>query len=522
MAAVNIGTLGSPATISGRRGPYEDGNKYLWVVGITTGYKLRVAGSTDSGETWPLTYDSAILSGASAPLALDSVYDSENGVIYVLVVPSTLALQVWSFTISTHTWVQVDGSTNRPSTIQSLPTGQYPVFIVRKSNGDFRIAYMANKSAMGTPYRNVYYAPLTAAGVWGSAVLVSAGTKLYNYDLKGAVLGASDRTHFMFVHADTGELSHRTLTSANAFGTRATVFGSGTAENYYGLVYNATLGKLVAGTSNAGSDRVGRADSVDSPGNFTTDTYPAGFGEPSSSPAAFAYDPISTRLYVFYRDRGSDDLFYAFTEDTIWRTAFQFDHNDSGLPIYGGSGISYEQAGQSFVADKTETITKVYIYLVKTGSPGTLSMDIRSGSFGGSVIGTTSFTPSDNEWTEVVISASLTAGTTYYIVLYPETQDINNYWNWKGAPSDYYSLGNAAHRDSGVWQNSLGTDLAFEIQKGAGRLFDTTTAVAGINVNLITNAIGIVFNDSGVYFDKLVLTTPIPPVTANEEFFSLL
>lgn len=118
-----------------------------------------------------------------------------------------------------------------------------------------------------------------------------------------------------------------------------------------------------------------------------------------------------------------------------------FTGTTSGSYTPGQSGLNANAYAVEFVAGGTGTytITKVVLPLSKTGTPTqTYTVEIFSttGTLPSAIVGTASaavaastFAASETE-VDFFPSATVTAGTTYYIVLRASALDATNYANW--------------------------------------------------------------------------------------------
>lgn len=159
-------------------------------------------------------------------------------------------------------------------------------------------------------------------------------------------------------------------------------------------------------------------------------------------------------------------------------------NDDSNKDTYGTSWTA-----QTFQATDTYTAIGVKIKLLRTGSPGTVTVslkattagkpsgaDLAAGTTDGDtlplyvnpyVIGFIVDVPSP-EWREVTFAAStgLTSGTTYAVVARATSGDADNMIHWRhDASSPSYTNGSlGASSDSGTnWTMNTASDLMFEI-----------------------------------------------------------
>lgn len=317
MAAVQLSGVWG-INLSGRFGPYQDSNGNLWIFGGTgTAGNNRAWKSSDGGVTWGTYYNAAGLFGDLE----DVIFDAAGDKAYLLRLSSG-QLYIYPFTLSTHTYgSEIYSSGSRP-TVGTDVNNKSPAFLTRRSTGEFVVFYQGpTHSSMGSSYRSVYYARCSAAGVWSAGVEVDAGGAV-NYDCKEACLGASNRVHMLYTHSSLN-LLHRSLDSTNTFAGPDTLGGSLPTAYCYSIYYDATLGKVVANESGT----VYRGTSSATPG-WATDTGLGFSGNVSTAcTVAFLYEPTDAKLYAFYRDASSDDVYQNSAPDsgTTWGTPAQQD-----------------------------------------------------------------------------------------------------------------------------------------------------------------------------------------------------
>ncbi len=158
-------------------------------------------------------------------------------------------------------------------------------------------------------------------------------------------------------------------------------------------------------------------------------------------------------------------------------------------------------AAQSFAVSTTTQITKIGVYLKKTGTPNDLTVRIVSDN-GGS--------PSQNVLSSVSLPASLvtssygfiernlttaptlSAGATYWIVLSNGTYSSSKYYTWGIDSTDSYTSGLGKYGPnwntaSPAWANA-GGDLAFEVfVGGVVNKIDGVTVGGSVHANTINN-----------------------------------
>ena len=171
--------------------------------------------------------------------------------------------------------------------------------IVVRNSGEVVAFYNgAQTKTSGTFYGRVYYQRRTGVNTWTAAVEVDAATAAVATGPL-AVLGASDRVHFMWCMGNVGNI--RTLTAANTLGTLAT----STTAFFADAVSYARGGvtKVVVTNSGAGQSTV-RFDSADTPSpTVANQTISI-----ADIPHRIGVDPVTNDVTIVYRSTADSDL----------------------------------------------------------------------------------------------------------------------------------------------------------------------------------------------------------------------
>ncbi|NWG09893.1 MAG: hypothetical protein HXX80_06290 [Nitrososphaerales archaeon] len=199
-------------------------------------------------------------------------------------------------------------------------------------------------------------------------------------------------------------------------------------------------------------------------GNTGANIYPPliiyGLGELKAGPFIFSLDP---------------------TDFTYKSRAFSIDQKqDAGTSVSSTYRIygSYWNA-QSFVAGTTGSLTKVEVYIRKTGSPADLTVQIRSNSgnnpssvLASQTVSASTVGSSYGMWESVKFSTSiqLTSGIKYWIVLQSNSSNSSNYYNWyySSSSSSYSNGERKVSTTGGVSWSSPGGDYDFITCMDAG------------------------------------------------------
>ncbi|KKS96741.1 hypothetical protein A3B05_00170 [Candidatus Giovannonibacteria bacterium RIFCSPLOWO2_01_FULL_43_160] len=154
---------------------------------------------------------------------------------------------------------------------------------------------------------------------------------------------------------------------------------------------------------------------------------------------------------------------------------------------------------QSFIANATNKLNKVAVYLGKVGNP-TSNITLRINTDNGNKPSTTSIASATIQYTSVGLTPgwigvalpsppNITNGTKYWIVLDYGSNSASNYWNWRKDSSDNY-LNNTGKYTSNccsgnpVWTN-VGGDLAFQAWIGG-----VNTKIDGLTIGNASSGTG--------------------------------
>ncbi|MBI5912905.1 hypothetical protein HY839_00500 [Candidatus Azambacteria bacterium] len=164
-------------------------------------------------------------------------------------------------------------------------------------------------------------------------------------------------------------------------------------------------------------------------------------------------------------------------------------------------------AAQSFQPSTSSALSKVSVYVKKTGAPPDATIRIVNNNSGvpggtGSVVATGTLGAASvgtgYVWIDVGFSSNptLTNGTTYWIVL-DGGSDLSNYWAWGYDTADPYGSGQAKYSPdwsagSPTWTNvngSSNSDMAFKVYlAGATTKIDGVLVTGDAHVHSIMNA----------------------------------
>lgn len=151
---------------------------------------------------------------------------------------------------------------------------------------------------------------------------------------------------------------------------------------------------------------------------------------------------------------------------------------------------------QTFTPATSHTIVSVKLFLLRTGSPGTITVSIRATDGAGKPTGadlcsgTTdgdTLDTSTPEWREVTLGSgtALTASTKYAIVARATSGDASNYVHWRIDSSPSYTGGNHADSaDSGSSWTATSYDALFEEWGGGDGYYYSADGIKYVQTDL--------------------------------------
>lgn len=159
---------------------------------------------------------------------------------------------------------------------------------------------------------------------------------------------------------------------------------------------------------------------------------------------------------------------------------------------YDFNATSRRDVAQKFTPSLTTLLTRVSVYIKKTGSPSNITVRVVSdnnGSPSKTVIGSTGTIASSNVtttygWVNVTFSTNpnLTAGTPYWLIL-DTSSSSSNYYSWAADSDDSCTTGTGKY--SSDWSsgtpptwNAISKDLNFRTYMGG-----QTTTLSGVSIS---------------------------------------
>lgn len=220
----------------------------------------------------------------------------------------------------------------------------------------------------------------------------------------------------------------------------------------------------------------------------------------------------ASRWYEIYAIRKSSDgtkkLLLHRAKDYLKATSFETSTSDSGVSP-GKSSDPQTKGGQSFQVSTGGPLAFADIQLGKVGTPSgkTCWLTIEADS-GGNPSGTPLATSdaldcntlasyTANAWVRFIFRSpyTISASTTYWLVLNTTASSATDYINWRALAAGGYTSGSAKYKDATTW-NAYGTaDLYFKVF-----VTENDTAVTMPSGYDQRALIGYVYNDSGSNF----------------------
>ncbi len=197
---------------------------------------------------------------------------------------------------------------------------------------------------------------------------------------------------------------------------------------------------------------------------------------------------------IVLRNSGISLYKYAFTGST-WGSAVktsqgstanqkQIISNTTVAAARLNNGTTNKNA-QGFKPASTTTFPYIDLLLLRLGTPGTLNVRIETDSTGspsgtpvtnGTATITATTVGTAAGWIRATFATAptLTSGTQYHIVVYPDTADGTNYYDWYGSADDVYSNGSAKFNSGAGYGAISGLgDFSFIVYGLAGTYLGT-------------------------------------------------
>ncbi len=325
------GTLN--ASVRGRCGPFISSGGNVYVV-------LSDSADRSILEVWKATDPTSSFSEADAAnhhdltnvvIHCDVVQVSD--VLHMAVVESSSGsggrVSYHTFDMSTDLWALNEEVVATPAN----PSGRSGVGIAVRSDGDVIVGYNGTRDTVTmSDVARVKYARRESA-VWTvNVALDNAGS--VGWQMSSAVLGSSDRVHFLFIDGGSNDAYQRCLTSANALETFPATFDATTLTTDRGDIGAAvsydsggTIKVRVPYCDSTGTVSIAEFDSADAPtvsvttgASATAPDASAGGGVATITTSQLACVAKETDVYLLFTDVTSLDLMRDVNTGSGWGT----------------------------------------------------------------------------------------------------------------------------------------------------------------------------------------------------------
>jgi hypothetical protein len=305
-------TITGIATTPACVGPFisSGGNVYFFGQDGTTATTLQAYKATD-----PTSSFSSVATKTGFSTAVQHLSGGQVGdVIHLVVIDgatTSVNAKYQTFNMSSDTFVtaetiasgfnpQTSGSANvYAGSVAIRVSGSVPVVL-------FNGARVAN---MGNSYSQVYHSFRIGEASWTAAAQVSAGGQV-NFTQPEAVLGTSDRVHFIYRNLSNDRVTQRALSSGNSLQTVGEVAGVSCVGPYSAVSYDN--GGTIKVVCLGGNDPIVvlAFDSADNPTEATGDT--SIMSNPSIPTACFV---DGTDVWALLANSSDSDLYVAKSTD---------------------------------------------------------------------------------------------------------------------------------------------------------------------------------------------------------------
>lgn len=302
-----------PTTITGIStaiscvGPYKSsaGNVYFFGRDGTTATTLQAFKATD-----PTSSFASIDTETGFSTAVQHISGYQVGdVIHLCVIDgatTSVNAKYQTFDMSSDTFVTAETIASAFDPQASTGANVYEGSIVVRDGGEVVVIFNGeNVANMGSSYSRTYWSRRTGVATWTAAADTTAGGQT-DWRFPDAVLGASDRVHFMWTLTAETTLRVRTLTSGNTLGTEQNTTSASSVVRCVSYDDAGTQRIICL----AQSDDVVSFTSADSPTLGAGDTAVI-----ASATAPFGLFVDGTDLWAVFRKSTDSDLYAATSTD---------------------------------------------------------------------------------------------------------------------------------------------------------------------------------------------------------------
>jgi hypothetical protein len=215
-----------PTTITGLSttvatvGPFKSSGGNFYIIGVNSSdaTKAQAQKASDPTSSFSAVGTDTVTGASQLYLAACQVSDT----VHVLIAhgaSSSRNYRYVAFDMSTDSWGTGEDAVTGVNVQTSAGVDALGCSIVVRSNGNAVLFYNGPRVAsMGNSYAQTYYRERTGTNTYGTQTQVSAGGQV-DCTQPEAILGASDRVHFIFRGSTGNQIRERSLSSANALDT---------------------------------------------------------------------------------------------------------------------------------------------------------------------------------------------------------------------------------------------------------------------------------------------------------------
>lgn len=320
--------------------------------------------------------------GTNRPDTAATAYRGINAVqvganIHIATINSADDVEYSVFDCSTDSW---SGTiVNESVTSQTVSATNYSVAITVRSDGDVIIAYSsAEDTYHGGDYERLSY-KIRVSGTWGSENSLDDGASTTNYTFVSSVLGASDKTHF--VYYDGTNVQHKSLSSADSLSsaeacndTTPTVITSLTpALSYHDhsgteritVIWRKSSSQTVYGCEIDNDGTPGAEQSIGDNTVYATSPQPHEFD--------VVADDTNNIVYALYNRSSDQDLYLDSDSGSGWGTDTAAFASISSIGLTGISVYTNDASDTVLAVQYRETTAYYYDEYVLSSSGITIS-----------------------------------------------------------------------------------------------------------------------------------------------------
>lgn len=295
-------------------GPYRSsaGNEYFFGRDSVNTGTIEPHKATDPMASFTAQTAKTMSSGTTTAIEAAACFPVGD-VIHIAAQIATGAVYYNSYNMSTDAWTLTTSETAVAAATFAPSAGYSFVSLVVRSSGNVVIAHCAGLTAMASGFHMVRYRERTGVNTYGTATNVDGGGSV-DWGYGFAVLGASDRVHFLFARLTATQVVHqRTLSAANALETLGAGVGTGlSAAQTWPISYvDSGTTRVRALAAYSATENLVSFDSADAP---TLSVAAGGISDRgprnTSQQYIHALANDGTTLHMLYADSTDSDLYH--------------------------------------------------------------------------------------------------------------------------------------------------------------------------------------------------------------------